>query len=241
MLCPFAVPCSLADPPLLALQQFVSKILLSLAIHWCCSNKQALFCVQAHAPQHHRRPRRRAVPPSMALCDITTTPQLFTTVDSSHFRQFFPQIRIESHGLLQKSGITRKAPQLGQLDFMAENDNKKIYFCQRCLNHGSRLPRKNHKCECPYADCKCKLCFLVEKRRQLNSQLHDLEVIELESTKRTDDDDQQPPSSNSDGDRMVRVKGERVPNCQKCGQHGQKSRLKGHKRLCPFKDCLCAK
>ncbi|KAK5971242.1 DM DNA binding domain protein [Trichostrongylus colubriformis] len=34
---------------------------------------------------------------------------------------------------------------------------------------------------------------------------------------------------------------ERVPNCQKCGQHGQKSRLKGHKRLCPFKDCPCAK
>ncbi|XGW03542.1 hypothetical protein V3C99_015039 [Haemonchus contortus] len=33
----------------------------------------------------------------------------------------------------------------------------------------------------------------------------------------------------------------RVPNCQKCGQHGQKSRLKGHKRLCPFKDCPCAK
>ncbi|KAK6023123.1 DM DNA binding domain protein [Ostertagia ostertagi] len=33
----------------------------------------------------------------------------------------------------------------------------------------------------------------------------------------------------------------RVPNCQKCGQHGQKSRLKGHKRLCPFKDCLCPK
>ncbi|WKY08837.1 hypothetical protein Q1695_001761 [Nippostrongylus brasiliensis] len=33
----------------------------------------------------------------------------------------------------------------------------------------------------------------------------------------------------------------RVPNCQKCGQHGQKSRLKGHKRVCPFKDCTCAK
>ncbi|VDO25051.1 unnamed protein product [Haemonchus placei] len=142
----------------------------------------------------------------MALCDITTTPQPFASVDSSHFRQFFPQIRIESHGLLQKSGTVRKTPHLGQLDFMAENDNKKIYFCQRCLNHGSRLPRKNHKCECPYADCKCKLCFLVEKRRQLNSQLHDLEVIELETMKRSEDDDQQPPS-NSDVDRMVRVKG----------------------------------
>ncbi|KAE9419492.1 hypothetical protein Angca_004329, partial [Angiostrongylus cantonensis] len=34
---------------------------------------------------------------------------------------------------------------------------------------------------------------------------------------------------------------ERVPNCQKCGQHGRKSRLKGHKRICPFKECKCAK
>ncbi|CEF61018.1 Doublesex-and mab-3-related transcription factor 3 [Strongyloides ratti] len=33
----------------------------------------------------------------------------------------------------------------------------------------------------------------------------------------------------------------RVPNCQKCGQHGIKSRLKGHKRVCRFKDCNCPK
>ncbi|WKY08839.1 hypothetical protein Q1695_001761 [Nippostrongylus brasiliensis] len=173
----------------------------------------------------------------MALCEITTTPQLFS-VDSAHFRQLFSQIRIEPHELLQKVSDTRDQ-QLGQLS-LSDNDSKKIYMCQRCLNHGTRLPRKNHKCECPYADCKCEFCYLVEKRRQLNSQLHDLECIESESAKRTDDDDQ-PPTSNGDIDRMIRVKGERVPNCQKCGQHGQKSRLKGHKRVCPFKDCTCAK
>ncbi|KAH7730134.1 DM DNA binding domain-containing protein [Aphelenchoides avenae] len=33
----------------------------------------------------------------------------------------------------------------------------------------------------------------------------------------------------------------RIPNCQKCGQHGRKARLKGHKRVCPYRDCECPK
>ncbi|ETN69130.1 DM DNA binding domain protein [Necator americanus] len=41
--------------------------------------------------------------------------------------------------------------------------------------------------------------------------------------------------------RQLVLRSERVPNCQKCGQHGRKSRLKGHKRICPFKECTCAK
>ncbi|VDM62055.1 unnamed protein product [Angiostrongylus costaricensis] len=88
-----------------------------------------------------------------------------------------------------------------------ERHNKKIYFCQRCLNHGSRLPRKNHKCECPYAECKCEYCFLVEKRRQLNSQLHNLEGVDTESIMPIDNDDESPPPPSSEVDRMVRVKG----------------------------------
>ncbi|KHJ78630.1 DM DNA binding domain protein [Oesophagostomum dentatum] len=103
---------------------------------------------------------------------------------------------------------SKKQRQLGQLPLITENDNKKIYFCQRCLNHGSRLPRKNHKCECPYADCKCEFCFLVEKRRQLNSQLHDLEGVDTDSSKGATGDEET-VTSNGDGeaDRMIRVKG----------------------------------
>jgi hypothetical protein len=33
----------------------------------------------------------------------------------------------------------------------------------------------------------------------------------------------------------------RIPNCQKCREHGQQSRVKGHKRVCPFRDCDCSK
>uniref|UniRef100_A0A183CU76 DM domain-containing protein n=1 Tax=Gongylonema pulchrum TaxID=637853 RepID=A0A183CU76_9BILA len=54
---------------------------------------------------------------------------------------------------------------------------KRVYYCQRCLNHNRLEPRKNHKCECAYANCACNKCILVEKRRVLNTQLHELEDV----------------------------------------------------------------
>ncbi|VDD96856.1 unnamed protein product [Enterobius vermicularis] len=55
--------------------------------------------------------------------------------------------------------------------------NKRVYYCQRCLNHNRLEPRKNHKCDCLYATCTCNKCILVEKRRVLNTQLHELEDV----------------------------------------------------------------
>ncbi|KJH41301.1 DM DNA binding domain protein [Dictyocaulus viviparus] len=132
----------------------------------------------------------------MALCDITQS-HMFS-VDSTHFNQFFQQLQTERNELLPRIPDYHKR----QLALISESDSKKIYFCQRCLNHGSRLPRKNHKCECPYADCKCEFCFLVEKRRQLNSQLHNLEGIDNESMMPIDDNESSPLSSD------VRIKGD---------------------------------
>ncbi|MFH4974458.1 hypothetical protein AB6A40_001167 [Gnathostoma spinigerum] len=111
--------------------------------------------------------------------------------------------------------------------------SKRVYYCQRCLNHGRLEPRKNHKCECIFASCTCSKCILVEKRRVLNTQLHELEDV---GEGETEEDSEERTVTGS-----IRVKGERVPNCQKCGQHGRKSRLKGHKRVCPYRDCSCAK
>ncbi|CAD6199676.1 unnamed protein product [Caenorhabditis auriculariae] len=65
---------------------------------------------------------------------------------------------------------------------------KKVYYCQRCLNHNRAEPRKNHKCDCPFAKCSCFKCSLVEKRRRLNLQLHELEG-DVEKKDVNDDDE----------------------------------------------------
>ncbi|CAB3397085.1 unnamed protein product [Caenorhabditis bovis] len=67
-------------------------------------------------------------------------------------------------------------------------EQKKVYYCQRCLNHNKTEPRKNHKCECPFANCTCFKCSLVEKRRKLNLQLHELEG-DVGEKKYEDDED----------------------------------------------------
>ncbi|KAI1706573.1 DM DNA binding domain-containing protein [Ditylenchus destructor] len=203
----------------------------------------------------------------------------------------------------------------GQTSTGAEIPHKRVYYCQRCLNHGRIEPRKNHKTDCIYANCDCEKCILVERRRVLNTQLHELEEQDEQKNEHQNSQDSASPTldekdteaadnsqnearessvsgSNSplsvigrsrsntmfnvggasgmDGfffgnhNSMVgqnqpnqsssssptssamyggigRMKGERVPNCQKCAQHGKKARLKGHKRYCAYKECSCAK
>ncbi|VDM83572.1 unnamed protein product [Strongylus vulgaris] len=65
---------------------------------------------------------------------------------------------------------------------------KRVYYCQRCLNHGLREKRKNHKQNCAFSTCQCPDCILmqpleyakisstmVERRRELNSRLVQIE------------------------------------------------------------------
>ncbi|KAI6186833.1 DM DNA binding domain protein [Aphelenchoides besseyi] len=34
---------------------------------------------------------------------------------------------------------------------------------------------------------------------------------------------------------------ERLPHCQRCAQHNLRNRLRGHKAVCPFRECGCQK
>ncbi|KAK0411460.1 hypothetical protein QR680_005667 [Steinernema hermaphroditum] len=107
-------------------------------------------------------------------------------------------------------------------ELFEELHEKRIYYCQRCLNHGLRIKRKNHKLDCIYRNCSCSDCQMVDRRRELNSKL--MQIDGAVST----------PSGLAKGK-------ERRPNCQRCAQHNVQNRLKGHKRACPFRECPCAK
>ena len=37
----------------------------------------------------------------------------------------------------------------------------------------------------------------------------------------------------------IHIRKERKPSCTLCSNHGVRSNLKGHKRLCPFLNCHC--
>ncbi|CAI4223445.1 unnamed protein product [Auanema sp. JU1783] len=123
---------------------------------------------------------------------------------------------------------------------------KRVYYCQRCLNHGLREKRKNHKQKCLFRVCQCSDCMMVDKRRELNSRLNSIDMSSSEGGSSEDNPMEMPIMQTEDhtdnGDDSSSSKGkERRPNCQRCAQHNVVNRLKGHKRSCPYRDCFCPK
>lgn len=45
------------------------------------------------------------------------------------------------------------------------------YFCQKCKDHGILVWKKLHKRQCPYVECPCELCDLIETRRRLDQHI----------------------------------------------------------------------
>ncbi|KAI6217738.1 Doublesex-and mab-3-related transcription factor 3 [Aphelenchoides besseyi] len=51
-------------------------------------------------------------------------------------------------------------------------DSKSMcYFCQKCKNHEILVWKKQHKRQCPYTNCPCDKCELIETRRRLDQHM----------------------------------------------------------------------
>ncbi|KAI6170685.1 DM DNA-binding domain-containing protein [Aphelenchoides bicaudatus] len=45
------------------------------------------------------------------------------------------------------------------------------YFCQKCKNHEILVWKKQHKRQCPFTNCTCEKCELIETRRRLDQHM----------------------------------------------------------------------
>ncbi|RCN40047.1 DM DNA binding domain protein [Ancylostoma caninum] len=56
---------------------------------------------------------------------------------------------------------------------------KRVYYCQRCLNHGLREKRKNHKQNCAFSTCQCSDCIRLLSECRYASMLPSLTFLDF--------------------------------------------------------------
>jgi hypothetical protein len=98
------------------------------------------------------------------------------------FKNSTPVMSEAKMGLLLPTELSRSSTSQDSC-FDANDDEqqttgKRVYYCQRCLNHGLREKRKNHKQDCRYRICQCEKCCMVDQRRELNTRMHQIQEEE---------------------------------------------------------------
>ncbi|TNN13625.1 Doublesex- and mab-3-related transcription factor 3a [Schistosoma japonicum] len=114
------------------------------------------------------------------------------------------------------------------------------YKCRKCKGHGMFEPVRQHKRNCPYRDCSCDMCYLVEKGRRIVAQQialfrdqknHNSQKISYQKDRSL--------KSITMKESMNKIDEDNGPHCRRCRNHGQNIPWKGHKKTCPYKECYC--
>ncbi|KAI6242284.1 DM DNA binding domain protein [Aphelenchoides fujianensis] len=65
-----------------------------------------------------------------------------------------------------------------------EDARSMCYFCQKCKNHEILVWKKQHKRQCPFTNCPCDKCELIETRRRLDQHMKKRRATAGESPER---------------------------------------------------------
>ena len=130
------------------------------------------------------------------------------------------------------------------------NGSRAPYLCRKCRVHGKRIRSKQHKRTCPFAYCNCAKCCAVQKSRQVvarqiamyrDQQTSGMGDVNLDGRRApSKEESSKVHKENCLADGAAAEEEEVPPRCRKCRNHGIKSEWKGHKKVCPYRNCCCA-
>jgi DM DNA binding domain len=134
---------------------------------------------------------------------------------------------------------------------------RKAQVCARCRNHGVQNCLKGHKKICVYKHCGCNKCLVTRDRQSFIAKEIAMHRYEIKSKSDSDGDLshglklnfvrskrkeaspelEQTPSPTSS--RRGEVRNNQM--CSRCRNHGIDQLLRGHKNVCAFAFCDCAR
>ncbi|CAH8568078.1 unnamed protein product [Schistosoma margrebowiei] len=114
------------------------------------------------------------------------------------------------------------------------------YKCRKCKGHGMSEPVRQHKRNCPYRDCTCDMCYLVEKgRRIVAQQIALFRDQKSHSIQKLSHQKDRSMKNIIIKESLNKINEDNGPHCRRCRNHGQNISWKGHKKTCPYRECYC--
>ncbi|KAL3318115.1 hypothetical protein Ciccas_003224 [Cichlidogyrus casuarinus] len=142
----------------------------------------------------------------------------------------------ENHFVTQVDGFVTwplNEEQQAKPDKMEANASRKPYVCRKCRNHGYKIEVRDHKKTCRFRNCQCSGCVLVNKGRAI--------VARQISLYRKQKHSKSTSSSLSKNEYMQNGLDNSYPHCRRCRNHNVIEQWRGHKKMCPYRNCNCEK
>ncbi|KAF5402289.1 hypothetical protein PHET_04558 [Paragonimus heterotremus] len=137
--------------------------------------------------------------------------------------------------------------------------SRSSYMCRKCRAHGKLLPVKQHKRNCPFRNCNCSVCSLVNYGRNIvakqialyrdqknnantnPSPLKQHQIQQSRATRALDIAEKfvHPFNQITSKLRLDDPIEDEGPHCRRCRNHGKNNPWKGHKKSCPYRNCYC--